>query len=88
MTAKLTDRERWRRELSSATPPAVAKDADADLVFSQLLSREAELAALAEADDKAGIPGRGGRAGRCSRAAPANPFTKRSNAALASAMTT
>src|ERR1700730_8368791 len=43
-TAKLTDRERWRRELSSDTPPAVAKDADADLVFSQLLSREAELA--------------------------------------------
>ena len=56
-TAKLTDRERWRRELSSDTPPAVAKDADADLVFSQLLSREAELGALAEAEADSGFPG-------------------------------
>jgi hypothetical protein len=30
MTAKLTDRERWRRELSSAPPPA---DVLADIVF-------------------------------------------------------
>ena len=46
MTAKLTDRERWRRELSSAAPPA---DVLADLVFSQLLSREDELVNEAEA---------------------------------------
>ena len=46
MTAKLTDRERWQRELSSAPPPA---DALADLVFSQILSREAELVDEAEA---------------------------------------
>jgi hypothetical protein len=39
------DRERWRRELSSAAPPA---DVLADLVFSQLLSREDELVAEAE----------------------------------------
>ena len=57
MTAKLTDRERWRRELSRAPPPAGAKDADADLVFSELLSREAELVALAEAEADAGFPG-------------------------------
>jgi hypothetical protein len=44
MTAKLTDRERWRRELSSAAP-AIAIDALTDLVFSELLSREAELVA-------------------------------------------
>jgi hypothetical protein len=43
MTAKLTDRERWRQELSSAPPPA---DALADLVFSGILSREAELLEL------------------------------------------
>jgi hypothetical protein len=36
----------WRRELSNAAPPA---DAMADLVFSQLLSREDELVAEAEA---------------------------------------
>jgi hypothetical protein len=46
MNAKLTDRERWRQELSSAPPPA---DVLADLVFSQLLSRENELVADAEA---------------------------------------
>ena len=46
MTAKLTDRERWQRELSRAPPPA---DALADLVFSQILSREAELVDEAEA---------------------------------------
>jgi hypothetical protein len=42
------DREWWRRELSAA-PPAIAADALADLVFSELLSREAELVAEAEA---------------------------------------
>jgi hypothetical protein len=46
MTAKLTDRERWRRELSSPAPPA---DVMADIVFSRLLDREAELVAEAEA---------------------------------------
>jgi hypothetical protein len=46
MAAKLTDRERWQRELSSAPPPA---DALADLVFSQILNREAELIEEAEA---------------------------------------
>jgi hypothetical protein len=46
------DRERWRRELSSAAPPANATDALADLVFSTLLSREDELVAEVEA----GIP--------------------------------
>jgi hypothetical protein len=78
MTAKLTDRERWRRELSSAAPPA---DVMADLVFSMILSREAEFVDEAEA----GICG-SGPARRCSRTASVNPFTKRSNAALASAM--
>jgi hypothetical protein len=42
----LTDRERWQRELSSASPPA---DALADMVFSQILRREAELVDEAEA---------------------------------------
>jgi hypothetical protein len=60
MTAKLTDRERWRRELSSAAPPSIATDA---------LAAEAE----------AGF-------GCCPRAASIDRFTKRSNAALASAM--
>jgi hypothetical protein len=46
MTAKLTDREQWRRELSGPPPPA---NATADLVFSGLLSREAELVDEAEA---------------------------------------
>jgi hypothetical protein len=46
MTAKLTDRERWRQELAGAAPPA---DVEADLVFSMLLSREAELVDEAEA---------------------------------------
>jgi hypothetical protein len=46
MTAKLTDRERWQRELSSTAPPA---DATADLIFSRILEREAELLAEAEA---------------------------------------
>jgi hypothetical protein len=36
----------WRREMA-AVPPAIATDALADLIFSELLSREAELAALA-----------------------------------------
>ncbi len=40
----------WRRELSSASPPAVATDALADLVFPELLSREDEL--VAEADER------------------------------------
>jgi hypothetical protein len=44
MTAKLTDREQWQRE-----PPAIAKDAMADLVFSMILDREDELVAEAEA---------------------------------------
>jgi hypothetical protein len=38
-----------RLELSSAAPPAIATDALADLIFSEILSREAELAAEAEA---------------------------------------
>jgi hypothetical protein len=50
MTAKLTDRERWMRELSSASPPA---DVLADVVFSQFLLREAELLAAVEI----GLPG-------------------------------
>jgi hypothetical protein len=56
MTAKLTDRERWRLELSSAAPPAIATDALADVVFSVILDREAELMG-AEAEDDAGFPG-------------------------------
>jgi hypothetical protein len=46
MTAKLTDREQWRRELASPAPPA---DVMADLIFSRLLEREAELVDEAEA---------------------------------------
>jgi hypothetical protein len=46
----------WRRELSAA-PPAIATDATADLVFSELLRREAELAAAVEADAEAGFQG-------------------------------
>ena len=46
-----------RLELSSAAPPAIATDALADLIFSELLSREAELVALAEAEADAGFPG-------------------------------
>ncbi len=42
-----------RLELSSAAPPAIATDALADLVFSEILSREAELLALAEAEAEA-----------------------------------
>jgi hypothetical protein len=42
---------------NSAAPPAIATDALADLVFSQLLDREAELIALAEAEADAGCPG-------------------------------
>jgi hypothetical protein len=57
MAAKLTDRERWRREQSSAAPPAIAPDTLADLVFSLILSREDELVALAEAEADAGFPG-------------------------------
>jgi hypothetical protein len=48
------DRERWRRELSSAAAPAIATDALADLVFSLILDREAELVAAAEAEADAG----------------------------------
>jgi hypothetical protein len=51
------DRERWRRELSSAAPPAIATDALADLIFSELLSRETELAASSETAAEAGFPG-------------------------------
>ena len=47
----------WRRELSGAAPPAIAMDDLANLVFSQLLDREAELIALAEAEADAGVPG-------------------------------
>jgi hypothetical protein len=50
MTAKLSNRERWRRELSSAAPPA---DVLADVSFSQILAREAELLAAVEI----GLPG-------------------------------
>ena len=57
MAAKLTDRERWRREQSSAAQPAIAPDTLADLVFSLILSREDELVALAEAEADAGFPG-------------------------------
>ena len=32
----------WRRELSSAAPPAIATDALADLIFSLILDREAQ----------------------------------------------
>jgi hypothetical protein len=46
-----------RLELSSAAPPAIATDALADLVFSEILSREAELLAAAEAEAEAGFPG-------------------------------
>jgi hypothetical protein len=47
MMAKLTDRER-------AAPPA---DALADIVFSAVLDREAELVAAAKAEANAGVPG-------------------------------
>jgi hypothetical protein len=46
MTAKLTHRERWRRELAGTPPPA---DVLADIVLSMALSREAELVDEAEA---------------------------------------
>ena len=39
-----------RLKLSNAAPQAIATDALADLVFAQLLNREAELVAEAEAD--------------------------------------
>jgi hypothetical protein len=45
------------KELSRASPPAIATDALADFVFSELLSREAELVASAEAEAEAGFPG-------------------------------
>jgi hypothetical protein len=45
-----------RLELSAA-PPAIATDAMADLIFSVILSREAELVELAEAEAEAGFPG-------------------------------
>jgi hypothetical protein len=38
----------WRRELSSAAPPAITTDALADVIFSLILDREAELVASAE----------------------------------------
>jgi len=38
-------------------PPAIATDALADLVFSLILEREAELLAAAEAEADAGFPG-------------------------------
>jgi hypothetical protein len=44
-------------ELSSAAPPVIATDALADIVFSQILDREAELVAAAEAEAAAGFPG-------------------------------
>jgi hypothetical protein len=47
----------WRRELSSAAPQAIATDDLADLIFSELLDREAELLAQAEAAADAGYPG-------------------------------
>jgi hypothetical protein len=47
----------WRRELSGAAPPAIATDALADLIFSELLDREVELLAQAEAAADAGFPG-------------------------------
>jgi hypothetical protein len=47
----------WRQELSSAAPPAIATDAVADMVFSMILDREAELLAAAEAEADAGFPG-------------------------------
>ena len=40
-----------------AAPPAIATDAEATLVFSMILDREAELLALAEAATDAGFPG-------------------------------
>jgi hypothetical protein len=46
-----------RLELSSAAPPVIATDALADLVFSELLSRETELARQSEAAADAGFPG-------------------------------
>jgi hypothetical protein len=46
--SKLPDRER---------PPAIAADPLADLVFSELLSRETELLAQTEAAADAGFPG-------------------------------
>jgi hypothetical protein len=45
-----------RLELSSAAPPAIATDATADLVFSMILDREAELVAASEAAAEAGFP--------------------------------
>jgi hypothetical protein len=43
-----------------AAPPAIATDALADLIFSLILDREAELVALAEAEADAGVPGQKG----------------------------
>ena len=47
----------WRRGLSSVAPPAIATDDLADLIFSEILDREAELLAQAEAAADAGFPG-------------------------------
>jgi hypothetical protein len=77
-----------RLELSSVAPPAVATDALADLVFSELQSREAELVAEADAAAEAGVPGQKESELAVVRApASIDLFTKRSNAALASALT-
>ena len=50
-----------RLELSSAAPPAIAPDAEATLIFSMILDREAELLAQAEAEADAGFPGQKSR---------------------------
>ncbi|MDQ6868827.1 MAG: hypothetical protein M3178_10640 [Pseudomonadota bacterium] len=52
MTAKLTDRERWQRDLSVMAAAAITTDALDDLVFSWILNRETELVVEVEA----GIP--------------------------------
>ena len=40
-----------------SAPPAIATDAEATLIFSMVLDREAELVAQAEAEADAGFPG-------------------------------
>jgi hypothetical protein len=47
----------FRRQRTSRRRPAIATDAMADLIFSLILDREAELVALAEAEADAGFPG-------------------------------
>ena len=46
---------------NSAAPPAIATDALANLVFSLILDREAELVAAAEVEADAGFRGRKSR---------------------------